>query len=148
MYHMKRVILASLVLLICLPLQADIREAFVCNYRDGKGLEDVLAARDYYVEQFGKADLETPQAFVWTPWKSYGDIDLLWFNVHEDFATFARRSDAGAGTDAVAAIMARFNKVADCQSGLLSREVVFDGGKFDIPNTGSDFIQCLQPQEG
>jgi hypothetical protein len=134
MKYLIRSTSAFLLFVICLPLQADIREVFVCNYNDGKGIQDVMDARDFYVSQSKKAGLDVPQAFIWTPWKSFSDIDLLWFNVHEDFAAFAKQADAGAGSAEMAAVTEKFDSVADCNSGLMSREVVFDGGKFEIEN--------------
>jgi hypothetical protein len=134
MKYLTRSTFAFLLFVFCLPLQADLREVFVCNYKDGKGMQDVMGARDFYVAQSKKAKLDVPQAFIWTPWKSFSDIDMLWFNVHEDFAAFAARADAGAGSAEMAAVAERFDSVADCNSGLMSREVVFDGGKFEIKN--------------
>ena len=133
MKYVLRFVFASL-FVFSLQAQADIREVFVCNYKEGKGMQDVMDARDFYVEQAKKAKMDTPPAFVWTPWKAFTGIDLLWFNVHEDFAAFAANADAGAGSEEMAAVGARFESVATCQSGLLSREVVFDGGEFEIEN--------------
>ena len=134
MKYLFRSTFAFLLFVFCLPLQADLREVFVCNYKDGKGMQDVMEARDFYVAQSKKAKLDVPQAFIWTPWKAFSDIDMLWFNVHEDFAAFAKLSDAGAGSPEMAAVTERFDTVADCNSGLLNREVIFDGGKFEIKN--------------
>ena len=96
MKYFSRFTFASLLLLFCLPLQADVREAIVCTLNDGKGIDDVMDARDFYLKQAKIANLETPPAFLWTPWKAFTDIDLVWFNVHEDFAAFAKQADAGA----------------------------------------------------
>jgi len=68
-YNVKRfkmLLTASLILLVSfsIPIQADVREVFVCNYLDGKDMDDVLSARDFYLKQAKKAGLETPMAYV------------------------------------------------------------------------------------
>ena len=85
-----------------------------------------------FPKKFCPSDISSRNFFA--PWKSFSDIDLLWFNVHEDFAAFAKQADAGAGNADMAAVGERFDSVADCNSGLLNREVIFDGGKFEIEN--------------
>ncbi len=129
-------VIGSLMLVLCLPLQADVREVFICNYADGKGMDDLMSARDFYVKEAKKAGLNTPTAFVWTPVKVIGPNvpDVLWFNNYETEAEFAAQADAFAASEAMVKVVENFNSVMTCQSGIASREVLFDGGEFNIEN--------------
>jgi hypothetical protein len=117
---------------ISMPLQADVREVFVCNYLDGKDIADVMSARDFYLKQAKKAGIEAPESFVWTPYKANVDFDLLWFSNHESMASFAAQADAGAASPEMTAVQARFETVIKCDSALGMRNVIFDGGELAV----------------
>lgn len=99
-----------------------VRETFTCNFQDGKDMEDLMAARDFYLKQAEKGGLDTPDAFVWTPVKVDVDFDFLWGQNHADMATFARRADADTGSAEAAAVAERFATVATCKSSLAMRQ--------------------------
>ena len=112
--------------------QADVREVFMCNYLDGKDLEDVMSARDFYVKQAKKAGIEIPASFVWTPYKTTATSDLLWFSHHENLAAFAATADAGAASPEMTAVQARFDSVVKCNTAIGTNNLIFDGGELDV----------------
>jgi hypothetical protein len=130
------VLAGSLILVLSLSVQADVREVFVCSYNDGKDMDDLMSARDFYIKEAEKAGIETPTAFVWTPVKVMGTgvPDVLWFNTFDNGMAFAKSADAFAGSAAMEKVTDRFNSVMDCQSAIASREVMFDGGEFAVEN--------------
>ncbi len=130
----KAILVASLgfVLMFSAPAQADIREVYVCNYHDGKGMADILSARDYYLKQAKKAGLATPDAFVWNLYKGAVPADAIWFTNHTDMMAFAKQAQAEGASPEMAAVNARFETVVDCEASLASRQQVFDGGAFAV----------------
>ncbi len=113
---------------------ADVREVFVCNLLDGSDMDDVMAARDFYLKQAAKAGYETPEAFLWTPFKSFSEIDFLWFNNYASMAEFGALSDQAAASSEMTAVFDRFNQISECRSGLSTRDLIFDGGEPAVPN--------------
>jgi len=120
------------------PAQADVREVYVCDYLDGKDMDDILLARDYYLKQSKKAGLTTPDAFVWNHFKGSANADVIWFNNYTDMMDFAKQSDAAAGSSEMASVNQRFDTIVDCTPGLASRETVYDSGDFTV--TGGSAI--------
>ncbi|MFB3106552.1 MAG: hypothetical protein ACE1ZA_16740 [Pseudomonadales bacterium] len=114
--------------------QADVREVFVCNFIDGKDMDDVMSARDFYVRQAEKAGLEIPTSFVWTPFKGSFNYDVLWFSNYTDLSAFGAYTDAFAASSEMTAVDERFETVLDCRSGIAMRETVFDGGEPPVAN--------------
>ena len=141
---MKKLLAASFgfVLMFGAPAQADVREVYGCNYLDGKGMDDLMSARDYYLKQSKKAGLATPDSFVWSLFKGDVPVDVLWFSNYTDLMDFAKQSDAAAGSSEMAAVNARFETVVDCNATLASREQVYDGGEFAVTG-GSAFISSF-----
>lgn len=113
---------------------ADVREVFVCELLDGSDMDDVMAARDFYIKQAAKAGYEIPEAFLWTPFKSFSEIDFLWFNNYAGMAEFGALSDQFAASADMTAVIDRFNQISECRSGLSTRELIFDGGDPPVPN--------------
>jgi len=116
-------------LLLANVVQADIREVYMCNFLDGKDMNDMLSARDYYLKQAKKSGIATPTAFVWTPYKGNSSADLLWFNNHKNMMEFAKQADEFNGSTAMASAITRFNSVVKCNSILASRDTMFEGGE-------------------
>ncbi len=131
MKRLEMFVIGSLMLVLSLSLQADVREVYICNYADGKDMDDLMSARDFYVKEAEKAGLEAATAFVWTPVKVVGDKvpDVLWFNNYEDEIAFAKQSDAFAASAPMEKVNERFNSVMNCNSAIASREVVYSSGE-------------------
>ncbi len=136
MKRLEMFVVGSLMLVLSLSLHADVREAYICNYADGKDMDDLMSARDFYVKEAEKAGLEPATAFVWTPVKAGGDRvpDVLWFNNYDDEIAFAKQSDAFAASAPMEKVNERFNSVMTCNSAIASREVVYNSGEL----TGSN----------
>ncbi len=136
MKRLEMFVVGSLMLVLSLSLHADVREAYICNYADGKDMGDLMSARDFYVKEAEKAGLEPATAFVWTPVKAGGDRvpDVLWFNNYDDEIAFAKQSDAFAASAPMEKVNERFNSVMTCNSAIASREVVYNSGEL----TGSN----------
>ena len=113
--------------------QGNIRESFACNFNDGQNMDDLMSARDFYLEQAKKAGIDPPVAFVWTPLKVADQaFDLLWFNNHADLAAFAMATDADVASPEMAAVLERFNSVVDCTSSISAHTMVYDGGEAPV----------------
>ena len=109
-----------------------VREVFVCNYVNGAGMTELLGARDALVELNAKLGIENQQAFVWTPYKSNADFDLLWFANHENLNAFGKVADCCNAAEGTAALQAAFGDVVDCNSSLYFQEQIYDGGELEI----------------
>ena len=103
-----------------------IREIYTCSFNDGKGMDDLLAARDFYLRQMEKAGQEPNDAFVWTPYKAPVDFDFLWANNSSDLETYGADADAFNGSAEGQAAMDRFNQVATCTSSIAARRQFID----------------------
>lgn len=115
--------------------QSYIGEAFVCQWAEGQGMEDLMKARDHYVRQAERAGITLPPAYVWTPLKtSAGAPDLLWFNYFQSASQYGEFSDAVAASEDMASVGPRFDEVGTCRSGLFSQQEVFNGGKPPVTN--------------
>ena len=130
---MKRLFRLLVPLLALIPIEAGaqpagtdiVREIYTCNFNEGKGMSDLMAARDFYLKQMEKAGLKTSQAFVWTPYKAAVGFDFLWANNYADLMTFAREADAYDRSPEGRAADARFATVATCTSLLANRRQFF-----------------------
>ena len=112
--------------------QQDIREIFVCSYNDGNDMDDLMAARDSYLEQAEKNDLELNEAFVWTPISGRRPFDFLWFNNYDNLVDYGEAIDARGSSPVVQAILARFAEVATCTSSLASRQTIYAGSEAPV----------------
>ena len=125
-------VLAGFAFATCSYAREDVRETFACNFYDGKDMDDLMSARDFYLKQAQKAGFKTPNAFVWTPFKGDFKHDFLWFNDHADLQAFASATDVAQTTPEMAVVQARFDSIADCSSGLTLRRRVYDGGEAPV----------------
>lgn len=109
-------------------------ETWACSYEPGKGVKDVMAARDYYLKQADKAGLTLGPAYMWTLLKGDVDFDLLWLAPHENFMAFAASADAEAAAPEIVDVQARFDAAIKCKPRLstimpmFEREGADDGG--------------------
>ena len=65
---LKRIFIASVVFTfgtLGMAMQANAQsamgEVFICNYDSGKGMDDLLKAKDFYLKQAEKAGATTPR---------------------------------------------------------------------------------------
>jgi len=102
-----------------------VREIFTCTFNDGKDLDDLMDARDFYLKQMEKGGQNPGTSFVWTPFKAAVNFDFLWANNFADLATYARESDTYNNSAEGQAADARFASVATCTSSLAMRRTVY-----------------------
>ncbi len=93
-------------------------EVYICDFNEGKGMEDMLEARDFYLERAAAAGREPPTAYIWTPYRGNVDFDLLWFNVFDTLTAWGEEMDWDETWDDLNAVMARFNEVAKCRASI------------------------------
>ena len=110
------------------PPPAPIMESFICEWQPGKDMDDLMAARDNFVNKAEKGGYETPNAFIWTKYRGAPGANLLWHSIYDNLSDWARVSDAGAGNEALAAAMARFQSVANCTAILQTVRNVYSQG--------------------
>ena len=53
------------------PPPPGVMETYACMFNPGKDMDDLMAARDYYVKQAEKAGIKLGDEFVWTPIKVF-----------------------------------------------------------------------------
>jgi hypothetical protein len=120
-----------------------VREIYSCNFNDGKDMDDLMSARDYYLNQMEKADQEPATAFVWTPFKAATSFDFLWANNNDNLMDYARRGDAFNASAEGQASMERFNSVATCTSSLAVRRQMFQAEGELNDGSGGAVIQTF-----
>lgn len=107
-----------------------VREFYACNYKDGKGYDDLMSVRDFYVGEIakiGSADLGNMVSFLWTPYKAATDWDFLWFDMHENMNAMGRAADAFDNSASAAPVAARFEEVSECPSaGIVTHEQIHE----------------------
>ena len=62
-------------------------QIFACNFLDGKDMGDLDKATDFFnaqIAKIGSADLSDSRAFLWEPYVTNTDYDLLWFSNYPD----------------------------------------------------------------
>lgn len=98
------------------PPAPGILDTYACTYNDGKGLDDLLAARDFYLQQYEKAGLTAPEAYLWSLLKGEAPVDVVWFDVHENLAAFGSSLDAAAAATGLEKVQERFDAVVTCET--------------------------------
>ena len=108
-------------------------ETWTCSYNDGKDVEDVLAARDYYVKQAAKAGVDIGPAFLWSLIKGDLPFELIWLAPHQNLSAYAASADAQAAADELSDVTARFYDAATCTPRLATTRSVFQR---EVPDRG------------
>lgn len=106
-----------------------IAETWDCSYKDGKGVDDVLKARDFMVSQAEKVGVKLPTAFLWDLNKGDSSINHVWFNVHANINAYGESADAIQASGIADKISERFSSVSDCVVGMGEAQMVFPRDK-------------------
>ena len=106
--------------------QPGILEAWQCNYKPGKNIEDLMSARDYLVKRSAKANITPEPSFVWSLYKGDEPVDFVWFTAHTNMLAFGAAADRDAALN-FSDVQARFDSVADCTAGMGLVTPVFVG---------------------
>jgi hypothetical protein len=104
---------------------APVMEAYTCSFNPGKDMDDLMAARDYYVKQADKGGVTLGATYLLSLFKGSLPFDLVWMTPHDSLAAFAATTEAHAASPAVAGVQARFDAVVDCTPNLNSLTPVF-----------------------
>ena len=89
-------------------------ETWTCSYNTGKDIDDVLAARDYYVKQAAKAGVDIGPTYLWSLIKGDLPFDIVWLAPHQNLGAYAALSDAQAAAPELSDVTARFYSAATC----------------------------------
>ena len=111
---------------------------FACNFKDGKDMDDLMSARDYYVSESKKAGIATPEAYVWSRFKGGVPFDHIWFDLHQNLADFAAGAEEYRNAD-MSKVDDRFAAIETCEANVSTVRPLFQGGETSPPN-GSAFI--------
>jgi hypothetical protein len=107
-----------------------VRQTFACQFVNGAGMDELLAARDNMVDKIPSIEgVNAVPAFVWTPFKGNFDYDVLWFDQFENLNHWGADQDAWNASPIAAQVDAVFNEVIDCSSGISVRQVAYEGGE-------------------
>lgn len=101
-----------------MPPAPGVLDSYQCVFKPGKDMQDLMAARDFYVKQAAKADYTTPPAYIWQLAKGDAPVDIVWFDLHANLAAFAASADAAAESAEMTTANERFESVITCQSGI------------------------------
>jgi hypothetical protein len=107
------------------PPPPGLMETYGCMFKQGKDMDDLMAARDYYVKQADKAGIKLNDEFVWTQIKGSAPVDFIWLAPHQSLAAFAAATDAAAASDEMASAEARFNEVVSCQAQIGAARIIY-----------------------
>jgi hypothetical protein len=122
-----------------MPPAPGILDSYQCTYNPGKNINDLMAARDFYVKQTSKGEYKAPAAYIWELEKGNTPVDVVWFDLHENLSAYAASADAASGSTELAAANARFETVITCQAGLGSVQTIQQRGELD-PDAGPAFV--------
>ena len=105
-------------------------QVFLCNFLDGKDIDDVDEATEFFkkqIEKIDSADLNAYQAFLWEPYVGRTDYDFLWFGAHANLNALARAQSALEGSKEGQAASEEFDDIVKCSSAIALTEVIYDG---------------------
>lgn len=108
-------------------------ETWTCSYNAGKDIDDVLAARDYYVKQAAKAGVDIGPTYLWSLIKGDLPFDVVWLAPHQNLAAYAAAADAQAAADELSDVGARFNSAVTCTPRMGNTRSVFQR---EVPDRG------------
>ena len=121
----QKLIAVSLSLVMCTTYSLanaskTVREVYQCNLKGDAQISDVIEAASYWDKQLDKLKITGLNAFMWTPFKTRGTVDFLWFSQYKDINEFGEISDLYYNSEEGASADAKFNELADCRSSALS----------------------------
>jgi len=104
-------------------------EGFGCNFLDGKDINDLDKAIDYYTARRSKVDspeLQKMGSVVWVPYRGNVAVDFVWINNNITLNGWGKSNLAFESSKEGQAMQQKFDEVADCVgSSLQTTEVLF-----------------------
>ena len=103
-------------------------ESWTCSYKEGKGLNDLLAARDFELKQAEKAGIDLGNQFLWSLYKGDRDFDFVWQAPHDSWAAFNQRQDSIFASAQMSKAQARYDDIATCRGVMGALNVLHSRG--------------------
>jgi len=120
---------------------------WTCSFLPGKDMEDLTTWRDFYAAQLEELDSEEAQsvsAFMWTPRFSGAEVDLVWFEYHENLNVSSRAIAAYDASGIGAAVDGMWESIVDCQSSQSFRRQIYAGDRFNVtPPVIVESFRCV-----
>jgi hypothetical protein len=120
--HIKRlvpILVSVFVLVSMIPTlaHATTEEAFICSFKEGKTMEDLMNVASQFMK--GIADLKGGGAYraqILTPIASQDLNTVIWIGQMPDFAALAAFNDAYDASPLSKTLNPMFGEITDCQS--------------------------------
>jgi hypothetical protein len=120
--HIKRlvpILVSVFVLVSMIPTlaHATTEEAFICSFKEGKTMEDLMNVAGQFMK--GIADLKGGGAYraqILTPIASQDLNTVIWIGQMPDFAALAAFNDAYDASPLSKTLNPMFGEITDCQS--------------------------------
>jgi hypothetical protein len=120
--HIKRlvpILVSVFVLVSMIPIlaHATTEEAFICSFKEGKTMDDLMNVAGQFMK--GIADLKgggTYQAHILTPIASEDLSTVIWIGQMPDFAALAAFNEAYDASPLSEKLTPMFEEIVDCQS--------------------------------
>ena len=109
-----------------------VREFYACNFQDGKGMDDLMTIRDVIakeVENSNDADLSNQVSFLWTPVKTNGQRDFVWFDMHASLNAMGRAAKAFESSEAGAKVAELAAETVQCAAGIVTHDTIYQGSE-------------------
>ncbi len=109
-----------------------VREFYACKFQDGKGMDDLMAIRDVIaeeVENSNDADLSSQVSFLWTPVKTNGQRDFVWFDMHASLNAMGRAAKAFENSNAGAKVSELAAETVQCAAGIVTHDTIYQGSE-------------------
>ncbi len=118
---------------------------WACNFKAGKGLDDLRAWRDFYVDQLGSigSAASAVTSAAWTPRLAGSEFDLIWFDYTENMNAFGRGAEEWDASELGVQIDAAWDAMLDCTNSHHFRRQIYDGGQLNVtPPAVIETFQC------
>lgn len=117
-------------------------DTFACTFKEGRGVQDLRAAVDFWTEQVDALDsraLDSYFAAILTPYRATTGRDFFWVGASPNLNSLAAGGYDYLTSAQGQAADARFDSIADCESSVYLAEQIFDA----LPEEGDDDVNVL-----
>lgn len=118
-----------------------VADIWACSFMPGKDMDDLEIWRDFYRAQLDSLDSEEAQAvtaFMWTPRFAGAEVDLVWFEYHENLNVAARAYTAFEEGGIGPSVDGMWESILDCEGNQNFRRQIYTGSDFAV--TGDSAI--------
>lgn len=127
------ILLGSFLLITCAARAAEtpaVVEGFACNFLPGQGMAELQTATDNFnaaLANLDSEDVAAMLAFLWVPYRSNTDYDVIWTSNHANLNAMGRVTSAIEADPAATAAVAGFDDVVDCDSAINYSDQIYAG---------------------